>query len=619
MHTTSARSNHRIFRFALVFLCMALVFVEPEIGEAQSGAVRTQSATPRPPTQSSTGQAVTGKSTVRGRVVYKDNAQPLKGVRVRLFTSRDDDALGRNPIAHTNDRGEFQLQNLAAGKYYVTVEGPGIAMQSGFGLKIPLPVSAIPRREDFEEIVPKHDATFTVDGTNAVEVEVRIPRGGKISGKVMKADGAPAKGISVSFISRENGSGPYNARFSAQTDQEGVYQIENIPPGDYVVAASIPDRAASASLDISARMRGEGQVVTYHPAASSVRDAITVRVDAGREVGGVNITLVGRNAFGVSGTIVHQRDGTPIGGARILLRNKESELEGSLRPGMGQRTTIADEDGRWSFSNVMEGSYSITGLAPVSRPARSPDDGPPDQEQAFRESRQRFLITQQEVVIAGADFSGLQLAISGPGSIVGRVESEKGEALPADLVIFLELVGKDIRPGPPLPVRIRPDGSFTYSGIQGGDVYVAAALPRNSKYFIKSMSANGEDPRRTPLKIIEGGEAGPLQIVLSSGVVTVNGRVLSEKGAEGLGNLVVLLAPVEPGKQRFRTAYFSTRTSPEGAYSVTAAPGEYFVFARRRDELPALVTEDFVKKQAGTATRAVLAPGEQKHLDLRVP
>ncbi len=471
---------------------------------------------PRPsaiPPGRSTVQA-SGQSTVKGRIYYKDNAQPLKGTRVRIFTSGD-----FGIVAFTNNSGEFRADNLAPGKYYITLEGQGVAMQSGFGMRLPLPMTAIPRAEDYPEIVPKHDAQFTVDGTNTVEVEVRVARGGTISGKVLKPNGAPVPSVGVSFMSREGSAGgPYTARFSAQTDKDGAYKIENLPEGEYVVAAAIEDK--NGNFDMRARMRGESQVVTYHPAAINIQQAQVVRVDPGRESGGVNITLVTRNSFGVSGTVLRQRDGTPLAGARVLLRNKESEMGGALVPGMGQRTTFTDSDGRWSFANVMEGAYVVTALAPLatSGPGSRLPGEQPDREQVFRESRQRFLMTHEELAVAGADLNGLLLTITGPGSIVGRVETDDSTPLPSGLVIFLELISKGSRPGPPLPVRVKPDGTFNFSNVQGGDVYVGVVTAPDSKYFVKSIDANGNDLHGAPLKVLEGADNGPLRVVISQGV-----------------------------------------------------------------------------------------------------
>ena len=519
-------------------------------------------------------------------------------------------------VAFTNDRGEFQVNNLAAGKYYVSLEGKNVAMQSGFGVRLPMPIGAIPRREEFEDIIPKHDASFTVDGTNTVEVEVRVPRGGAISGKVLKANGSPAANVPVTFLSRAgNLSGPATARFSAQTNKDGEYKIQNLPEGEYLVAAAIEDK--SGTYDMLARVRGESQIVTYHPAAISMRDAIPVVVEPGRESGSVNVTLVARNSFGVSGTLMFQRDGTALANAMVVLRNKESEFSGPLAPGMGQRSTRTDGDGRWSFSNVAEGEYIVTALAPRTSPARAPGVEP-DREQMFRESRQRFLVTQQEVSVRGAEVKGLSLVVSGPGTIVGRVEMDDNTPVPNNLVIFVEMVTKGSRPAPPMPVRVGADNTFVLDGIQGGDVFLGIALPPDAGAFIKSSSVNGENLNSAPINIVEGGQAGPVQVVLSRNIAKLSGRLTTGSVGQEIGDYVVVLVPVEAAKQRFRTSYLTTRPAADGSFSLSGAPGEYFVLVRKRDGLPPILTEDFIKAEAPAAERIILSAGDQRR-DFRVP
>ena len=587
-----------------------------------------------PTPRRSAAPARTGNSTVKGRVVYKDNGQPLKGARVHVFpannNSDDSDSgpLNGPPgvIAFANNSGEFQVEGLAAGKYFITVEGAGLSLPSGFGMRLPMPMSAIPKREDFEEIIPRHDAQFTVDGNNTAEVEVSIVRGGSISGKVLRPNRAPLAGVAVNIISREGTAGIGIAQFSAETDKNGEYRLENVPPGEYVVAAAT--EAKGGQFDIRARLRGESRVVTYHPAALSVRDAMAVRVESGRETPGVNVTLVSRSTSSVSGIVVKQQDGTPVADATVVLRNQDSEMGGMIAPGLAQRTTQTDAAGNWSFTNVQEGSYVATALVPTSPLAR-PMLGPgqvreprglgPETRELIRGPRPRFLMAHKDVVLTGAELKGLVLAIVGPGSIRGSVTTENGTPLPAEFMIFLEMVREGTRPERPLPVRLNPDGSFELSDIQGGNVYVNVALPPDAPFFVKSLAANGSDPRLTPLNVIEGAETGPMQIVISSQSASLAGRVVLDKSGEGLSNYIVLLAPVQREKQRFRTSYLTARTASDGSYSLTGEPGEYYVFARKRDDLPPIVTEEFVRLEAPKAKRVSLSSGEPTRLDLRIP
>jgi hypothetical protein len=250
--------------------------------------------------------------------------------------------------------------------------------------------------------------------------------------------------------------------------------------------------------------------------------------------------------------------------------------------------------------------------------------GPPDlqsadSEEAYRRSRQRFLVTHQELSVAGGDVSGLSLTIAGPGSIRGTVTVQKGSALPGDFVLFFELIREGDRPGPPLPVRVQADGSFSINGIQGGDVFLSVVPAPGAPYFVSALNVNGNDPRKSPLRVIEGAEVGPLQVVISPALGNLSGRVLAEKGQQGLSNYVVLLVPLETEKQRFRTSYLTTRTAADGSFSLAGPPGDYFVLARRRDDLPPIITENFARTAASDAPRVSLVAAENQQMEIKVP
>ena len=639
LHRDRAFSNRKTLIPSPLKLAAFLACIVVSIalnGRAQSGTVRPlppQAPVHQPPVAGRpNNQTITGQSTVKGRVVYKDNARGLKGARVHVIPANinssgpADRPMRRMPgvVAFTNDQGEFEIQNLAAGKYYFTVESANLAAPNSFGMRLPIPMGAIPRREDFEEIVPRHDGEFTVDGTNTVQVEFEVVRGGNLSGKVLQPNRAPVAGVQISIVSRSgSGLGAYQTQFSTETDRHGEYKMENLPPGEYFVAAATEGKPDG--LDMLARLQGASRILTYHPAAVRIRDAMSVRVESGHETSGVNITLVERSTFAVAGTVVRQLDGTPMAGVTVILQNKEPETGGAWSVGMGQRRTRTDSQGRWLFANVVEGSYIATAVvegSPISlggrMPGRVPSPDPAGREEALRSLRQPLLMAEQELELVGGDQRSVTIAISGPGSIRGTVATESGDALPADLVVFLELVREGSRPGRPLPVRVK-DGAFSVSDVQGGQVYLAVALPPGSPMVIKSVTANGEDPRRTPLRVVEGAEAGPVQIVVSSGAGLLTGRVVSEKNGEGLSGYVLLLAPTATEKQRFRTAYLTARTAADGSFSISGEPGEYFVFARKREQLPAIVTEEFVRAEGLKAERVTLTPGDPRQLEIKIP
>ena len=569
--------------------------------------------------QTTRGAADKVGSSVRGRVVYRDNGRPLIGVTLEVFRTDSDDRL----TTITNARGEFRIDGLTRGKYYVILQGPGVPAPSGTGMQIPLPIAAIPRAEDYPEIVPKHDAVFTVDGTNIVDVDIRVIRGGTISGRVLKSDGTAVPDVAINVISRDNNAGPYTARFSARTDKKGFFKIENVPPADYIVAASAEDK--NGNFDIRARVRGESQVVTFHPAAIRLSEALPVRVDSGRESSGVDITLVERATLKISGKLILGRDDSPISGATVVLRAKDSEHLGPLVPGMGQRMTTTASDGTWAFRNISPGEYEVTALSPVDGsvararpPMRPPSDGQPPVLRSGSTMtpvpRPRYSIVAEQLGFVTADIEGLTLTLRGTGRIRGVVETDNGAPLPRGLTLFFEFADKSGRPSRPQPAQVSADGSFVLDGVPAGEQAISVALPNGSEHFVLSATAGGEDLTKG-ISIVEDAEGAPVRVQISAKYAHVSGRIKPPQNDQAF---VVLFVPVEASKWQFRTALIALLVGVDGSFSGKVPPGEYFVVGRARNLVPVRITQNFIDSLGADRQRLTLTGDQQKVLEIPV-
>ncbi len=66
------------------------------------------------------------------------------------------------------------------------------------------------------------------------------------------------------------------------------------------------------------------------------------------------------------------------------------------------------------------------------------------------------------------------------------------------------------------------------------------------------------------------------------------------------------VATARGAERVFRTGYISTRTNAQGALAASGSPGEYLMFARRRDELAPLLDREFFEDQDPDAQRITL-------------
>ena len=107
------------------------------------------------------------------------------------------------------------------------------------------------------------------------------PDSGTITGIVRTSSGAPAAGIRVSAMPRASkpplnpldATAEVSSSSLTQTDEQGRYRLENIPPGSYVVAA------------------GRMALPTYYPGTMDMLKGATVSVAVSAVVANINITM----------------------------------------------------------------------------------------------------------------------------------------------------------------------------------------------------------------------------------------------------------------------------------------------------------------------------------------
>ncbi len=171
--------------------------------------------------------------------------------------------------AISGKRGEFSFQGVPAGTYYVEVDAPGVLSSSNSYSLTDLGFSV----EDTNLTL------VTVDGTNDVKTEVRATRGGTITGRISYSDGEPATRARV-VLYRQRGETPvlFFLNQTIFTDDRGVYRIEGLPSGQYIVGGIENNSGGGKTYprDVSA-----GLVTAYHPAAPSVASATAVSVELG--------------------------------------------------------------------------------------------------------------------------------------------------------------------------------------------------------------------------------------------------------------------------------------------------------------------------------------------------
>src|SRR5438552_2885306 len=156
---------------------------------------------------------------IAGRVLAADTGRAVK--RARVFASAAELPSGRGVL--TDDAGVFQLAELPAGRYTLSVSKSGFVSLS-YGQRRPLQAGTPLQLADGQEIK---------------DIELRLPRGSVIAGHVYDETGDPMPGVLVRVLryQYQQGDRRLAPAGTTQTDDQGQYRVWGLMPGDYYVDA----------------------------------------------------------------------------------------------------------------------------------------------------------------------------------------------------------------------------------------------------------------------------------------------------------------------------------------------------------------------------------------------
>jgi hypothetical protein len=105
---------------------------------------------------------------------------------------------------------------------------------------------------------------------------IPVQQGGTVTGVLRDSKGMPVAGVRMAAVTRgdviENAAGGSMAGI-AETDPQGRFTLENIPPGRYVIAAGRLDRQ------------------TYYPGTQALTDATVLTITRGARIADINFVL----------------------------------------------------------------------------------------------------------------------------------------------------------------------------------------------------------------------------------------------------------------------------------------------------------------------------------------
>jgi len=421
--------------------------------------------------------------------VVVSDASGTVGVRRAIVTLRDQ-GRGTNTATVTDDGGKFTFANLQDGRYLLSAAKAGY-VSSNFGARSPTHAGM---------------PIVLASGERRVDLRIRMPAGGVITGQVRDERGEPSPRHSITVAKYQTVKGiktlaPVAATSGvtgssgAATDDRGVYRIYGLEAGEYVVICDYTQGAtqtlrrwttaadvqralallaapgtASPSRSLTppiAEQPALAYAPVYYPGTVFPSAAVPVRVSAGEERAGIDLQLQPMPLGKVEGRV------TGVNGAsasNAVVHLFSTETPAASRPSSSMQL---GPDGTFRIAGIGPGRYAVEAL--LSVPATDPT--------ARASKTQKTMWGTADVLVNGADAVTLSVDVRPTAVINGQLR-------------FLTL-RSGVAPGGPTPVatvNLTPEqlvpgswvqsravtttgGRFTIDGVPPGRYRLSASVP----------------------------------------------------------------------------------------------------------------------------------------------
>jgi len=514
---------------------------------------------------------------IEGQVQDSVTCQPVRKAVVILREDRSRQMGGA--VVLTDAAGHFEFSNLAPGTWSAGIQRDGYVTLGSFE-----DTSATQLRWKLEPGMALKDLTFSL-----------MPAG-VIAGRVLDSDGEPLAGVSVQLA---DAAPKKNARPLpwAQTNDLGEYRLYNVAPGKYAVSASYePDwHRTGAHLVLAPAASGKTQpredyMTTYYPGVADLSQAGQVVVTAGAQISGIDVHMTRGGVVRVRGRVTGASSGFP---AIVMMMQLDTHSQSVGK----SYDAITKPDGSFEFDNVLPGRYLLQGNAGFDTDA---------------------LRGSQRIDVGHEDVEGVQLAVSRPQKIEGRIRMEDAGRLPEGLHAMLVPRGDNpTHQGGGLGA-VRADGSFTLDAVFEGtyDLMLAKFQGEPDDSYVKSIRYGDEDALTGGLEV-RGAGIGKLEVTLRDDGGTIACRVATEKDEPAVHAKVEAL-PAEPHRAAL-VLHGQCETDDQGQCQMRGmAPGTYFLLAVEGQELPDVRDDDTWHRTEKFATQVEVTARVAAHADVKL-
>jgi len=573
--------------FVFLAATVSLLFCSLAFGQTSGTTpVRPGSATALPAVPTGPRAPQTGTGRIRGRIVAAQTGTPLRRAQVTLGIPA---LQARSTL--TDSEGRFEFAQLPAGRYAIVASKTGFVTLQ-YGQRGPT---------DFTDFI------VLADGERRDDLDLALPRGGVISVRVTDDFSDPLPGALVQVQRYQYGPDGQRQLNSVYmpgaigpnvTDDRGEVRMFGLPPGDYVVSATLRNQAL---LNPDLVVIDGLATTTYHPGTVNPADAQTVTVSLAEDTS-IEFALSTVRLARVSGTVTDSQ-GRPAAGAFVSVMKRQ----GISMLGSG------------GGSVSLDGTFTINGVAPGEHSLEV-------RTQPRLGSTEAGEFGSTSIVVADVELTGVRIVTGKGTTIRGRVIFEGTPPRRTDGQSELRVFPNPADPPRPSMVgnftldprsngTVDENGNFQLAGLSGRMFLLFSA----AGWAIKSITLDGEDVIDDPIDLAGKPLVAGVVIRVTDKLTQISGKVSDSRGQRSR-ECTVVFQPADAREPVVAARLMRViRCDSAGSFQTRGMrPGRYVVTAVTLLDQGRQFEPEFQEQLRRASESLTIREGEMLTLDLKL-
>lgn len=487
---------------------------------------------------------------ISGRVTIAGKTAP--GIAIGAYGG-DNSSRRAAAQTQTDAEGRYQLFGLSAGQYQVMVMNPVMITAESAPL-----LTFGPMMSSATKVI------VLAPGEKVEDIDLRLVRGGVITGRIKDAEGKPVVEQRVALQRVDEKGTPLRTAgplpFISQmyiTDDRGIYRIYGLPAGYYKISAGTDP--ARGSMNFGNRA---SYPLTFHPDTTDAAKATVIELTEGGEATNIDIQ-VGKRAetFTASGRIIDADSGRPLGGLRFVYgpAPKTQQFFSGFTGGL-----VTNSQGEFRIDGIEPGRYGVSVSSDF-------DSGNFYSEPTFFEVTDGDVANIEVKATSGLSISGVV--------VVEGVPNNDAQAQFGSMRITASVTSNSkpqtYNSGSAI---VAYDGSFSINGLRPGRaaLFLAPTGTQTGRLTILRVEREGVDVSRS-LSLEAGQSLTDVRVISIFGTGTIRGTVRFENGPLPTDARVFVSARREGaasmnfGGQLDARGHFVINNVPAGTYDVNVS------------------------------------------------